>query len=156
LTGSGNVKFYYSIVISVCDSDQHADDSGKMDQDFIRLEARSIKNTVQRSPPAASGSSSDSVILDLHTKIALIGRIDLDVTLGFLRLEEESVNGYIDLYVVDRDLSSESGSASEIGKDSLYRFKDSWVFFALLSASNVRKPVIAPLRRLIMHAIYLH
>lgn len=132
LTFRENVKFRHSIVISLCDSDRHANNTGVMDQGFHRLAARSLRTSVPRlatAPPPLGGS----VILDLHTKTALIGRTDLDVTLDYLRLDEEIVNGYIDLYVVDRNLTSESGNATEIGKEALYRLKDSWVFRPALS-----------------------
>ena len=97
-----------------------------MDAGYLRLEARSVRTTAPQ-PAVAVATSPGSVLLDLHTKTALIGRADPDVTLEFLRLEEEAVHGYIDLYVVGRDLSSETANTTEIGKDALYRFKNSWV-----------------------------
>jgi hypothetical protein len=134
VTSRENVKFRHSLVISLCDSDRHINDMGVMEQGFHRLEARSLRTSMPRLAETVSLPSADAVLLDLHTRTALIGRTDLDVTLDYLRLDEEIVNGYIDIYVVDRSVTSESGNATEIGKEALYRLKDSWVRLNLTSS----------------------
>ena len=68
--------------------------------------------------------------MDLHTRTGLIGRHDLDVTLASLRLDEEQVDGYVDIYAVRRVL--EQGVPNwvdqpEIGKNSLFTLSASWV-----------------------------
>lgn len=68
--------------------------------------------------------------MDLHTRTGLIGRRDLEVTLASLRLDEEEIEGYIDIYAVCRVL--ERGVPNfvdlpEMGKDSLFKLSASWV-----------------------------
>ena len=104
---------------------------------FIPL-GRSVQNassTVAAAPtilsPAVVRSSvQELTTLDLHTRTGLIGRRDLDVTLTSLRLDEEEVNGYIDIYAVCRVL--ERGAPKfvdlpEMGRDSLFTLSASWV-----------------------------
>jgi hypothetical protein len=127
LTFRESVKFRHSLVISLCESDRHVNDRGVMAQGFHRVQVRSLRTSVPPSAGPVALPPAASVLLDLHTRTALIGRTDLDVTLDYLRLDEETVNGYIDLYVVARNWTSESGNPTEIGKEALYRLKDSWV-----------------------------
>ena len=81
-------------------------------------------------PAAVQNSAQELITLDLHTITGLIGRRDLDVTLASLRLDEEEVNGYIDIYAVCRVL--ERGAPNfvdlpEMGRDSLFKLSASWV-----------------------------
>jgi hypothetical protein len=97
-----------------------------MDPEYFRLAVRSVGNTVE-SPSASTDPNAGSTVLDLHTKTALIGRAHIDATLGYLKLDEEVVNGFVDIYVVERTFTP--AVASPLGKDSLYEFSDQWVQF---------------------------
>jgi hypothetical protein len=77
---------------------------------------------------APVSADAGSVTIDLHTKTALIGRHDLDVTLDFIRLDEEVTNGYVDIYAVTRVLETVGQEdVSIIGKEALYRLANCWV-----------------------------
>jgi hypothetical protein len=100
-----------------------------MHEGYFRLEARSLRTTIRR-PVSLSpvGADTGSVTIDLHTKTALIGRHDLDVTLDFIRLDEEVTNGYVDIYAVTRELETvEHEDTFEVGKEALYRLANCWV-----------------------------
>lgn len=98
-----------------------------MHEGFLRLEPRSLRTSIRRPLPVpAEAVTRGSVELDLHTTTALIGRTDLDVTLDFLRLDEEATNGYIDIYAVPR-VSDAVDNPYEVGKETMYRLSNCWV-----------------------------
>src|SRR5579859_7530585 len=88
-----HVKFYHSLVISICSSLKHANAAnGQIDPGYLLLEARSASTGIQANNPTISPvAPQGSILLDLHTKTALIGRKDLDVTLEYLRLHDQPV-----------------------------------------------------------------
>jgi hypothetical protein len=134
LTIRPEIHFYHSIVVAICDTGRH---SGP---EFIPLSGPAQNSELELAPnepikeksnkPVVASAAQELVTLDLHTRTGLIGRRDLKVTLASLRLYEEEVDGYIDIYAVSRVL--ERGVPNfidmpEIGKECLFRFAAPWV-----------------------------
>jgi hypothetical protein len=126
LNRSGNVKFSYSLVIALCDSSIHTSESGSLQTGFYRMDLRSVGIATGLSQPPGVNSS-QGVTLDLHTKTTLIARKDVDVKLAYLQLEQEILNGYLDIYAVERNKSPDSPDFDIQSKDQLYRLSDLWV-----------------------------
>ena len=129
------IQFHQSLIVALCSSELHVrTDIPKLEDGYVELQTSSSLSKFQKSERAdslnavSSSSPNGSVTLDLHTKTALIGREDLDVSLEFLRLHEESIDGYIDLYAVTRSLETcpiSSGYGNSM--DRIYRLSNSWV-----------------------------
>ena len=126
----GVTKFHRSLIIALCPIEVHfRTNDHELEDGYFELQAISSLSKFKTSENADSSSSGNaSVTLDLHTKTALIGREDLDVSLEFLRLHEESIDGYIDIYAVTRILEKEKiGDAYCNTKDRIYTLTNSWV-----------------------------
>ena len=77
--------------------------------------------------------------LDIHTITALIGRDNLDVSLGDLGLHHEAHDDVLNIYAVIRQLELENTKEEDvaeqmveeeldIGKNAVFRFGKRWVF----------------------------
>ena len=119
-----NIHFHHSLVISICDANQHYCDGTIR----IRL-AEEAPTTIVVEP---EGSVPVPVVaqplentLDLHTDASLIGTESLDISLKDLRIGEEAVNGILNLYAVIR--RPDSGGSHQVGLTQVYRFAKCWV-----------------------------
>ena|ERR1700685_1680903 len=66
--------------------------------------------------------------IDLHTAASLIGRLDgLDMSLGDLRLHEHAKDGVLTLYSVVRTYRDGDSNDGSVGKEDIFRFRNSWV-----------------------------
>lgn len=67
--------------------------------------------------------------LDLHTFEGPIGTADRNLNLTEAGLEDCTVNGVLDLFVVER--SSKPDSIQKLGKEAIYRAAEVWVSFII-------------------------
>ena len=85
------------------------------------------KETATRSVKG-QGQSGTNKTIDLHTAISLIGRLDgLDMSLSDLRLHEYAKDGVLTLYSVVRTYRDGDTNDSSVGKQDIFRFRNSWV-----------------------------
>jgi hypothetical protein len=152
LTYRNMVRFHHSIVVSLCNEDQHASNNGTLHENFVRLETRSLRTSIRPvTTIPANNSDAGKITVDLHTKTALIGRLDQHVTLDYLRLDEEVTNGYIDIYAVPRQMDNEN--TFDVGKEAVYRLANCWVPL-LTGGNNGRNMWIQRSRTRIMLVFY--
>jgi hypothetical protein len=120
--------------MAICDTGRHSGPEfiplGEPVQTSKRELAPNGPITGNSNKPAVASAAQELMTLDLYTRIGLIGRRDLEVTLISLRLHEEEVDGYVDIYVVSRVL--ERGLPNfidmpEIGKECLFKLAVPWV-----------------------------
>jgi len=118
-----NIHFHHSLVISICDANQHYCD-GTI---HIRL-AEEAPTTIVVEPegsvPAPVVAQPLEDTLDLHTDASLIGTEALDISLKDLGIGEETVNGILNLYAVIR---RPDGGSYQVGLTQVYRFAKCWV-----------------------------
>ncbi|KAE9366198.1 hypothetical protein N431DRAFT_549163 [Stipitochalara longipes BDJ] len=102
-----NASGFYSKlpVLSVCSRARHDKSSGEVDQSLV-----------------------DQADLDLHTSEAPIeiSSLNMDLSIDELGLTECAINGVINIYVVERKISSERGKA-ESGKDAIFANGSAWI-----------------------------
>ena len=110
--GSVNVSFHHSLIISICSRERH---------DFFDF----FDGTFEASVLGPSIVES----LDLHTATALIGRNDIDITIGQLGLQHDAkeTDGVVGIYAVVRVAERTQSQSRGIGKDAVFRFSDRWV-----------------------------
>jgi hypothetical protein len=127
LSVSDFLQFHKSLVIAVCNSDCHLNfsDRSKPAEGYHFVHDTPSQQVSRRE--LVKVPEKDSVTIDLHTKTALIGREDVDVSLGFLRLQDEEIGGCIDIYAVPRILEDTTSASNVHSMESLYRVSNSWV-----------------------------
>jgi hypothetical protein len=121
---SDEILFHHSLVIAVCSRARHKLSMSNNPNYFIPLNSCEVFDMTVDNP----GSSTNHVkmTLDLHTSTALIGRDDLEITLGRLGLQHEAIDGIVNIYAVVRPIDN-TKSTVDIGKDAVFRFEKSWV-----------------------------
>lgn len=111
--------------------------------DSSSLVSSGTEDTIQAVPAPATAPQNlnKNQTLDIHTITALIGRENVDVSLGDLGLHHEAVNDVLNIYAVIRQLETEKTDEMEediaeeriqedvdIGKNAIFRFDKKWVF----------------------------
>lgn len=123
-----NIKFYHSLVVSICDYIQHSSEGPRtlpFSEDTSEVTIQLDKETFPINPPEPD----ETQTLDLHTKTALIATNNLNITLQELGFREEAIDDCVDIYAVAREVET---FREEDGMFSVYRYKKCWVCTGLL------------------------
>lgn len=140
------IFFHHSLVIAVCSGSRHRSlgADGLLDYKVVPLGLEklsqsnsSILDTEDTVQAPAPPSPTPNQTLDISTVTALIGRDNLDVSLGDLGLQHETVDEILNIYAVVRQLGTEKRNeedseeeievAIDIGKNVIFRFDEKWV-----------------------------
>ena len=144
---SENVQFHHTLVIAICSEKRHSM-VGRTFPCPTETKETTTSDIKENTPTGPKKT------IDLHTATSLIGRLDgLDMSLGDLRLHEHAKDGILTLYSVVRIFRHGDSNDGSVGKEDIFRFRNSWVIsaYTTLIITTRKSPAPKAKRKKVMH-----
>jgi len=148
---SDHIQFYHTLIISMCSEKRHPMGGETFQCPPSQMDKPATFDHEEKA------QSEPKKTMDLHTTASLIGRLEgLHMSLSTLRLHEHARDGVLTLYSVIRTYRDGDNNNIYGGKETIFRFRSSWVIPACTPLVTTRKSPTLKAKRKRVTRVFCH